>query len=140
MGRRALLKPDERRRLFGAAEDEEGLVRHYSLTLMDRAEALARRRPHNQLGCAVQLCLMRHPGRPLGPPARNRPRAMLAFVADQLGLKGDLFAFYGRREDTRLLTLSTFRPTSACAPPRAMTGARPSWPGSRSAPRSTTLS
>ena len=27
---------------------------------------------------------------------------MLAFVADQLGLKGDLFAFYGRREDTRL--------------------------------------
>ena len=27
---------------------------------------------------------------------------MLAFVADQLGLKGDLFAFYGRREDMRL--------------------------------------
>ena len=27
---------------------------------------------------------------------------MLAFVADPLGLKGDLFAFYGRREDTRL--------------------------------------
>jgi hypothetical protein len=29
MGRRALLKPDERRRLFGAAEDQEGLLRHY---------------------------------------------------------------------------------------------------------------
>lgn len=73
MGRRALLKPDERRRLFGAAEDEEGLVRHDSLTRMDRAEALARRRPHNQLGFAVQLCLMRHPGRPLGPRRGTAP-------------------------------------------------------------------
>ena len=68
MGRRALLRPDQRRRLFGAAEDEEGVIRHYSLTLMDRAEALSRRRPHNQLGFAVQLCLMRHPGRMLVGP------------------------------------------------------------------------
>lgn len=101
MGRRALLRPDDRRRLFGAAEDEEGVIRHYSLTLMDRAEALSRRRPHNQLGFAVQLCLMRHPGRML-VAGEEPPRAMLDYVADQLGLDAGLFRLYGRRDETRL--------------------------------------
>ena len=65
---------------------------------------------------------------------------MLAFVADQLGLKGDLFAFYGRREDTRL---APAQPLQADLGLRTAT--RDDWrttllAGSRSAPRSTTLS
>jgi len=85
MERRKLLTPEERQALLGVPDDEESLIRHYTLSPQDRLQAEVRRRPHNQLGFAVQLCLMRYPGRPLGvdecPPA-----AMVAYVAQQLGI------------------------------------------------------
>ena len=73
MARRKLLTPDERQALLGIPDDEESLIRHYTLSAQDRLQAEARRRPYNQLGHAVQLCMMRLPGRILGagetPPA-----------------------------------------------------------------------
>ncbi|MCA0008652.1 DUF4158 domain-containing protein [Mesorhizobium sp. B264B1A] len=39
-----------------------------------------RRREPNQLGFAIQLCLMRYPGRPLAPN-EVPPKAMLDYVA-----------------------------------------------------------
>ena len=85
MERRKLLTPEERQALLGVPDDEESLIRHYTLSPQDRLQAEVRRRPHNQLGFAVQLCLMRYPGRILGvdecPPA-----AMVAYVAQQLGI------------------------------------------------------
>ena len=41
-----------------------------------------RRRGHNRFGFAVQLCLMRHPGR-VQAAEETSPRAMLRYVADQ---------------------------------------------------------
>ncbi|MXQ14305.1 DUF4158 domain-containing protein [Microvirga makkahensis] len=66
MARRKLLTPDERQALLGIPDDEESLIRHYTLSPRDRLQAEVRRRPHNQLGYAVQLCIMRYPGRVLG--------------------------------------------------------------------------
>ena len=59
--------------------DEDSLVRHYTLAPADLLEIQMRRREHNQLGFAIQLCLMRYPGRPL---LANEipPKAMLDYV------------------------------------------------------------
>jgi TnpA family transposase len=100
MARRGLLKADERKELFGIPDDEESLIRHYTLSPSDRLEAEIRRRLHNQLGFAVQLCVMRHPGRILGIDERP-PAAMITYVAEQLGVDPNEFTLYARRSQTR---------------------------------------
>ncbi|WP_281036010.1 MULTISPECIES: DUF4158 domain-containing protein [unclassified Mesorhizobium] len=84
MARRALLKEHERKTLLDIPIDEDSLIRHYSLVPADLLEIQLRRREHNQLGFAIQLCLMRYPGRPL---LANEvpPKAMLDYVAGQIG-------------------------------------------------------
>jgi TnpA family transposase len=101
MARRKLLTPDERQALLGIPDDEESLIRHYSLSEQDRLQAEARRRPHNQLGYAVQLCMMRFPGRILGF-GETPPAAVVAYVAEQLEIDPSVFALYGHRIWTRL--------------------------------------
>jgi hypothetical protein len=100
MARRKLLTPDERQALLGIPDDEESLIRHYSLSEQDRLQAEARRRPHNQLGYAVQLCMMRFPGRILGF-GETPPAAVVAYVAEQLEIDPSVFALYGHRIWTR---------------------------------------
>lgn len=84
MAKRRLLKEQNRRALFDIPVDEDSLIRHYSLSPTDRLEIELRRRDHNRLGSAIQLCLMRYPGRALGAE-ETPPRAMLKHVADQIG-------------------------------------------------------
>ncbi|MEH0296215.1 DUF4158 domain-containing protein, partial [Agrobacterium sp. CCNWLW71] len=100
MAKRKLLKDQDRRKLVDIPVDEDNLIRHYSLSLADRLEIELRRRNHNRLGFAIQLCLMRYPGRVLGAE-ETPPRAMLKYVADQIGAAPDEFALYARREETR---------------------------------------
>ncbi|TKB29375.1 MAG: DUF4158 domain-containing protein, partial [Mesorhizobium sp.] len=100
MARRKILKAPDRRELFDIPADEDSLIRHYSLSAADRLEIDLRRREHNKLGFAVQLCVMRHPGRVLAA-GENPPRAMLKYVADQIGAAPAVFATYARREETR---------------------------------------
>jgi TnpA family transposase len=100
MARRKLLTPDERQALLGIPDDEESLIRHYTLSPQDRLQAEVRRRPHNQLGYAVQLCIMRYPGRVLGM-GEDPPAAVLSYVAEQLGIAPGAFASYARRTPTR---------------------------------------
>ncbi|WP_429098879.1 DUF4158 domain-containing protein, partial [Aminobacter sp. BE322] len=100
MAKRKLLKAQDRRKLFDIPVDEDSLIRHYSLSPADRLEIELRRREHNRLGFAVQLCLMRYPGRALGAE-ETPPRAMLRYVADQIGADPETFALYARREETR---------------------------------------
>jgi TnpA family transposase len=100
MRRRKLLKDQDRQELFSVPTDEDSLIRHYSLSSDDRLEIDLRRREHNRLGFAVQLCLMRHPGRVLAA-GETPPRAMLKYVADQVGADIGTFALYARREETR---------------------------------------
>ncbi|PAQ06946.1 Tn3 family transposase [Mesorhizobium temperatum] len=100
MARRALLKEHERKTLLDIPIDEDSLIRHYSLAPADLLEIQLRRREHNQLGFAIQLCLMRYPGRPL---LANEvpPKAMLDYVAGQIGASSTAFRLYARREETR---------------------------------------
>ena len=100
MRRRKLLKDQDRQRLFSVPTDEDSLIRHYSLSSADRLEIGLRRREHNQLGFAVQLCLMRYPGRVLAS-GETPPREMLKHIADQVGADLGTFALYARREETR---------------------------------------
>ncbi|MBZ9711556.1 Tn3 family transposase [Mesorhizobium sp. ESP7-2] len=100
MAKRKLLKVHDRQKVFDIPADEDSLIRHYSLSPADRLEIELRRREHNRLGFAVQLCLMRYPGRVLGAE-ESPPRAMLRYVADQIGADPEAFALYARREETR---------------------------------------
>jgi hypothetical protein len=100
MAKRKLLKEQDRRKLFDIPVDEDSLIRHYSLSPADRLQIELRRREHNRLGFAVQLCLMRHPGRVLGAE-ETPPRAMLRYIADGIGADPEAFALYARREETR---------------------------------------
>lgn len=91
MAKRKLLKEQDRRELFDIPVDEDSLIRHFSLSPADRLEIELRRRDHNLLGFAIQLCLMRYPGRVLGAE-ETPPRAMLKYVADQIGADQGSFA------------------------------------------------
>ncbi|MDG4892706.1 Tn3 family transposase [Mesorhizobium sp. WSM4976] len=100
MAKRKLLKVQDRQKVFDIPADEDSLIRRYSLSPADRLEIELRRREHNRLGFAVQLCLMRYPGRVLGAE-ETPPCAMLRYVADQIGADPEAFALYARREETR---------------------------------------
>jgi hypothetical protein len=82
MTQRKLLSPEERQALLGIPDDEASLIRHYTLSPQDRLQAEVRRRSHNQLGYAVQLCLMRYPGRIHGVE-ETAPAAMVAYHLEE---------------------------------------------------------
>jgi hypothetical protein len=100
MSRRTLLSSEQRTRLFGIPTDAAEMATHYVLDPEDLALVRARRRPSNRLGFALQLCLLRHPGRPLDP-SEVPPAPMLAFGANQLAIDPKLFAQYAHRAETR---------------------------------------
>ncbi len=101
MAKRKLLKIQDRKALFDIPTDEDSLMRHYSLSPADRLEIEVRRREHNRLGFAVQLCLMRYPGRAL-MANEILPEAMLNYIAEQIGADPASFDLYARREETRM--------------------------------------
>jgi Domain of unknown function (DUF4158) len=76
------------------------MVRYWLLSEEDIARINERRREHNRLGYAVQLCLLRYPGWPLktDEPA---PSNLLSYVGQQLGADTDEFADYAKRDNTR---------------------------------------
>ena len=107
---RALLSPEQRSRLFSVPSDPVTMTRHYVLDAADLALVRSRRRASNRLGFAVQLCILRHPGRVLDP-SEVPPAPMIAFVAKQAGADPALFGDYARRAETRrehLLELQKF--------------------------------
>src|SRR3984885_1016255 len=107
---RTLLSSEQRTRLFSLPTDMAAMARHYGLDAADLAIVRARRRVSNRLGFAIQLCVLRHPGRVLDP-TESPPLPMLAFVAPQIGADPLLFGEYARRAETRrehLLELQRF--------------------------------
>ncbi|HZH11903.1 MAG TPA: DUF4158 domain-containing protein [Microvirga sp.] len=65
-------------------DDEESLIRHHTLSPQDRLQPEVRRRSHNQLGYAVQLCIMRYPG--VLEMGEDPPAPAVSCVAEQLGI------------------------------------------------------
>ncbi|MCF3949007.1 DUF4158 domain-containing protein [Acidiphilium iwatense] len=94
-----MLTDEERHVLLGVPADPDGLVRHYTFTRSDRNLLLTRRGKTNQLGFAVQLVLLRHPGTTLfymdGSVA-----ALVAWLATQLEIPRSAFETYQRRPQT----------------------------------------
>ncbi len=100
MAKRSLLKIQDLHELFGIPTDEDSLIRHYSLSPADRLEIELRRRKQNQFGFAMQLCLMRYPGRAL-LPNEVPPPMLLNYIAEQINVDPRLFNLYATREETR---------------------------------------
>ena len=100
MPHRTLLSPEQRTRLLGIPTEAAEMAKHYVLSTEDLALVRTKRRLSNRLGFAVQLCALRHPGRPL-ERSEVPPAAMLAFVANQVGADPKLFGDYAHRAETR---------------------------------------
>jgi len=69
--------------LFDPPTDPRELIRHYTLSASDLAIVRRCRGEHNRLGCALMLCYLRYPGRPLRASERS-PAELTAFVAEQI--------------------------------------------------------
>src|SRR6516225_6003470 len=100
MPHRTLLSPEQRTRVLGIPTEAAEMAKHYVLSTEDLALVRTKRRLSNRLGFAVQLCALRHPGRPL-ERAEVPPAAMLAFVANQVGADPKFFGDYAHRAETR---------------------------------------
>lgn len=76
------------------------IARYYTLSDYDLEIINSRRRVHNRLGFAVQLCYLRFPGRAweLGEKV---PKPILSYIALQLGIKPKVLNDYAQRDTTR---------------------------------------
>ena len=93
MPRRRALTEAQLQTLFALPTTEANLIRHWTL-------GSDRRRDHNRLGFALQLCALRYPGRLLRP-GEVIPEEALRFVADQLGADLEVLTGYAARFQTR---------------------------------------
>ena len=71
--------------LFDPPTEPRELIRHYTLSAGDLAIVHRCRGEHNRLGCALMLCYLRYPGRPLRADERP-PAELTAFVAEQIDI------------------------------------------------------
>jgi TnpA family transposase len=96
-----LLTDEQRLSLIQLPDDvsDRLLARYHTLSDQDLSVIHAHRRDHNKLGFAVQLCLLRFPGRTLADLPALPPR-VLSNIAAQLELPVSAFAEYGSREIT----------------------------------------
>ena len=108
--RRHILTERQRHTLLALPTDEPSLLKHYTLAEDDVAHIRHRRRPHNRLGFALQLCALRYPERLLSP-GEVIPHEVLCFLAMQLVLEADDLLAYASREETRHEHLAILRKT-----------------------------
>ncbi len=100
MAQRPLLNADRWVALLGVPTDEETLIQHYTLTQTELDLVQEKTAAYNQLGLAIQLCLIRHLGRSW-QYEELLPAPMVAFVAEQIDVQTTMLAEYGRRSQTR---------------------------------------
>jgi len=86
--------------LFDPPTEQRELVRHFTLSAADLAAVQRCRGDHNRLGHALMRCFLRHPGRVLRAGERP-PAALLAFVAEQIGVLPDVTDEYLAAERNR---------------------------------------
>ena len=99
-----LLTP-EQRMMFTTIPDDlsrQAMTHYYTLQAEDWRFIARHRGPHNKLGVALQLCLLRYPGHTLTNMTAISERVVV-YVAEQLGLPAAAFTEYGR---TRPLTVN----------------------------------
>lgn len=108
MPRRVTLTDRQREELLHLPVDQGELLRHYTLSDEDLGHIRQRRRAHNRFGFALQLCVLRYPGRVLAP-GELIPAQVSDFIAAQLGLTSDDLLLYAAREETRHEHLADLR-------------------------------
>ena len=108
MARRTVLTTRQRSALFSFPQREADLLRHYTLSDEGLQHIEARRRPRNKPGFALQLCVLRYPGRLLAP-GEFVPPAVVEFIGRQLDLDGYELADYAVRSETRHEHLAELR-------------------------------
>jgi TnpA family transposase len=108
MPRRRALTEAQLESLLALPVTEADLLRHWTLSDDDLVAIGRRRRNHNQLGFALQLCALRYPGRLLRPD-EVIPEPALRFVADQLGTAPEALTTYAARFQTRYEQLGVLR-------------------------------
>jgi TnpA family transposase len=100
MALRELLSSSQREAIEAIPVDRAGLIEHYVLNEADLNLIRRRRGNRNRLGFAVQLALLRFPGRVLKLD-ETPPPEFLNFIARQLGLSSSVWANYAERDETR---------------------------------------
>lgn len=100
MPRRSILTARQKAAQFDLPTDETTILRHYTLADDDLEITGARRRNHNRLGFALQLCALRYPGRLLAP-GEVIPEPITRYLAAQLGIRPEDLIDYAVREGTR---------------------------------------
>ncbi len=76
------------------------IARYYTFNSDDFKFINSRRRVHNRLGFAVQLCYLRFPSR-VWEIGEQVPKPVLSYIALQLGIKSRFFKDYAIRDTTR---------------------------------------
>ena len=100
MARRWLLGEAAQARLVGLPADEREVIRYATLGPENMALVAERRGEANQLGFALMLVCLRHPGRVLEAD-EVPPPVLLLHLARQLDVDAGAFATYARRDQTR---------------------------------------
>lgn len=100
MPRRTVLSASQRASFDKLPEEPKELVQHYTLSDDDMVFVRKRRRARNRIGFAIQLCLMRYPGRTLRP-GEEIHTPLVEFIAEQTADSVNDFAEYANREETR---------------------------------------
>src|SRR5271170_7049126 len=108
MPRRRVLTTTQLDELFTLPTEKSILVQYWTLANTDLEAIHRRRRDHNRLGFALQLCALRYPGRLLRP-GKLIPAEALRFVADQVGTTPEALAAYAARFQTRYQQLDALR-------------------------------
>ena len=100
MPRRTILSTSERENLLALPDNQDDLIRHYTLSESDLSIIRQHRGAANQLGFAVQLCYLRYPGVMLGAEEVPFP-PLLHLVATQIKVRMESWGEYGQRDQTR---------------------------------------
>jgi TnpA family transposase len=108
MPARLSLTKAQRDALLLLPDTEEAFVRHYSLVAEDIEIISGYRTPETRLAFALQLCVLRYPGRVLRH-GEIMPMHLLAFIAEQVGVSPDAIGGFARRPQTRYEHLAALR-------------------------------
>ncbi len=108
MPRRVTLTDRQKNALLRMPTSQADLLKHYTLSDEDFGHIRQRRRAHNRFGFALQLCVLRYPGRVLAP-GELIPVEVVEFIGAQLGLNADDLVDYATREETRHEHLAELR-------------------------------
>ena len=108
MPARLSLTKAQRDALLTLPDTEEAFIRHYSFTGEDGEILWRYRTPETRLAFALQLCILRYPGRVLRR-GEVMPLHLLAFIAEQVGVPPAAIGGFARRPQTRYEHLAALR-------------------------------